>query len=101
MVVLEDTGLTARPADHLDSTYTCLNNPENHRKTSRTESLEPSADERTTEEDRKGGGAVRAPRTGGREPGRGGAARWPSRGPESGWQKLRGLTECVTTASGT
>ena len=57
------------PADHLDSTYTCLNNPENHQKTSRTESLEPSADERPTEEGRKGGEAVRAPRTGGREPG--------------------------------
>ena len=40
-----------RPDDHLDSTYTCLNNPENHQKTSRTESPEPSADERPTEED--------------------------------------------------
>ena len=34
------------------------------------ESLEPSADERPTEEGRKGGEAVHAPRTGGREPGR-------------------------------
>ena len=57
------------PADHLDSTYTCLNNPENHQKTSRMDSLEPSIDERTTEEGRKGSEAVRAPRTGGREPG--------------------------------
>ena len=59
-----------RPADHLDSTYTCLNNPENHQKTSRPESPEPSADERPTEEGRKGREAVRPPRTGGREPGR-------------------------------
>ena len=57
------------PADHLDSTYTCLNNPENHQKTSRTESPEPSADERPTEEGRKGGEAVHATRTGRREPG--------------------------------
>ena len=67
-----------RPADHIDSTYTCLNNTENHHKTSRTESPEPSADERPTEEGRKGGEAVCAPRTGRREPG-GGAARPPSR----------------------
>ena len=58
------------PADHLDSTYTCLNNPENHQKTSRTDSLEPSVDERSTEE---GGEAVRATRTGGREPGQRGS----------------------------
>ena len=58
-----------RPADHLDSTYTCLNNPENHQKTSRTESPEPSTDERSTEEGRKGGEAMRATQTGGREPG--------------------------------
>ena len=57
------------PADHLDSTYTCLTNPENHQKTSRMESPEPSAEERPTEEGRKGGEAVRTPRTGGREPG--------------------------------
>ena len=69
-----------RPADHIDSSYICLNNPENHQKTSRMESLEPGADERPMEEGRKGGEAVRAPRTGRREPGRG-AARWPSRAP--------------------
>ena len=57
------------PADHLDSTYTWLNNPENHQKTSRMESLEPSTDKRPTEEGRKGGEVVRAPWTGGREPG--------------------------------
>ena len=61
--------LTAHPADHLDSTDTCLTNPENHQKTSRTESPEPSADERPTEEGRKGREAVRAARTGGRERG--------------------------------
>ena len=58
------------------------------------ESLEPSADERPTEEGRKGGEAVCAPRTGGREPGWRGGCR-PSRGPESGWQKPKGWTECV------
>ena len=57
------------PADHLDSTYTCLNNPENHQKTSRTDSPEPSVDERPTEEGRKGGEAVRTTWTGWREPG--------------------------------
>ena len=62
-----------RPADHLDSTYTCLNNPENHQKTSRTESPEPSADERPTEEGRKGGEAVRTTWTCGRELGQRGS----------------------------
>ena len=62
------------PTDHLDSTYTCLNNPENRLKTSRTESPEPSADERPMEEGRKDGEAVCAPRTGGREPGRRGGS---------------------------
>ena len=95
-----DAGLTARPADHLDSTYTCLNNPENHQKTSRTESLEPSADKRPKEEGWKGGEAVRTPRTGMREPGRRGGP--PAKqSPQSGWQKWRGQTECVPTASGT
>ena len=69
MAAYEDTGLTLLPADHLDSTYTCLTNPENHQKTSRMESPEPSTDERSTEEGRKGGEAVRVPRTGRREPG--------------------------------
>ena len=32
------------PADHLDSTHICLNNPENCQKTSRTDSPEPSID---------------------------------------------------------
>ena len=54
------------PADHLDSTHTCLNNPENHQKTTRTDSLEPSVDERPGE-------AVHTTRTGGREPGRRGS----------------------------
>ena len=59
-----------RPVDHLDSTHTCINNEENHQKTSRTDSLEPSIDERPTEECRKGRAVVRATRTGGRAPGR-------------------------------
>ena len=59
-----------RPADHLDSTYTCLNNPENSQRISRTESPEPRADERPMEEGRKGGEVVRTAQTGRREPGR-------------------------------
>ena len=54
----------------MDSTYTCLNNPENRQKTSRMDSPEASADERPTEEGRKGGEVVRSTRNGGREPGR-------------------------------
>ena len=50
MAAYEDAGLTARPADHLDSTDTCLNNPENSQRISRMESAEPSADKRPTEE---------------------------------------------------
>ena len=59
-----------RPADHLDSTHICLNNPENCQKSSRADFPEPSVNERPTEEGRKGGEAVRAPWTGERELGR-------------------------------
>ena len=59
-----------RPADHLDSTHTCLNNPENCQKTSRMDSPEPSVDKRPTEERRKVREAVHATQTGKREPGR-------------------------------
>ena len=38
------------PADHLDSTHTCLNNPENCQKTSRMDSPEPSIDKKPREE---------------------------------------------------
>ena len=55
------------PADHLDSTHICLNNPENHQKTSRMDSLEPSIDKRPTKEGRKGREAVCATQTGRRE----------------------------------
>ena len=47
-----------RPEGHLDSTHTCLNNPENRQKTSRMDSPEPSVDERSMEEGRKGREAV-------------------------------------------
>ena len=88
------------PADHLDSTYTCLNNPENRQRISRTESTEPSADERPTEEGRKGGEAVRAPRTGGRELGQRGSP--PAKlSPQVWLAKAEGPEECVPTASGT
>ena len=59
-----------RPADHLDSTHICLNNPENCQKTSRTDSPEPSVDKRPTEDDRKGREVVHTTRTGRRESGR-------------------------------
>ena len=58
------------PAEHLDSTHICLNNPENCQKTSRMDSPDPSVDKRPMEEGRKGREAVRAARTGRREPGR-------------------------------
>ena len=82
------------PADHLDSTHTCLNNPENHQKTNRMDYLEPSVDKRPTEEGRKGGEAVHATRTGGKEPGQWRGSQ-PSKAEalKSGLQKLRGLTQ--------
>ena len=82
-----------RPADCLDSTDICLNNPENIQKTSRTDSLEPSIDKRPTEEGRKGREAVHATHTGRREPGW-----WRGSLPgkaeplKSGLQKQRGWT---------
>ena len=57
------------PAGHLDSTHTCLDNPENHQKTSRMDSPEASIDERSKEEGRKGGEAVLTTWTCRREPG--------------------------------
>ena len=59
-----------RPADHLDSTYTCLNNPENLQRISRMDSLEPSADERPKERLGRAerGWTLQATGTGGREP---------------------------------
>ena len=59
-----------RHAFCLDSTHICLNNPENHQKTSRTDSLETRIDKRPTEEGRKGREAVHTTRTGGTELGR-------------------------------
>ena len=56
------------PADHFDYTHTCLNNPENHQKTRRTDSPEPSVDKRPTEEDKKGEEMMHTTRTRGREP---------------------------------
>ena len=87
-----------RPADHLDSTHICLNNPENCRKTSRTDSLEPSVDERPTEEGRKGGEVVRATGTGGREPGGGGAA-LPARQSPQVWLAKAGAPDWVSSDS--
>ena len=65
------------------------------------DSPEPRVDKRPTEEGRKGGEAVHSTRTGGREPGSGGAASPQGKVPESDLQKQRGQTECVLTASGT
>ena len=64
------------------------------------ESPEPSADERPTEEGRKGREAMRTPWTGGREPGQRGSL-LAKQIPESGLQKRRGRMECVPTASAT
>ena len=91
------------PADHLDSTLICLNNPENRQKTSRMDSPEPSVDEKPTEEGRKGREAVRATQTGRREPERrrGSQPTRQGRAPECGMQKWKGRTECVLTVSGT
>ena len=61
------------PADHLDSTHTCVNNPENNQNTGRMDSLEPSIDKSPTEEGRKGGEVVRTTRTGRRELGQTGS----------------------------
>ena len=77
-------------ADQLDSTHICLNNPENPQKTSRMDSLEPSVDERPMEEGRKGGEAVRATWTGGRELGGGGAARLTRQSPRVWLAKAEG-----------
>ena len=58
------------PADHLDSTHICLNNPQNRQKISKMDSPEPSIDKRPMEAGRKGEEGVRATQTGGRELGR-------------------------------
>ena len=82
-----------RPADHLYSTHICLNNLENHQKTSRMDSLETSIDERPAEESRKGREAVHATRTGGREPGWwSGSSLGKAESLKSGLQKPRGRT---------
>ena len=100
MAVQEDAGLTARRADHLDSTYTCLNNPENHQKTSRMESPEQA---QTRGPQKRVGRAERRCVLHGLAGGSrgGGAAYRPSRAPESGLQKRKGQKECVPTASAT
>ena len=61
------------PADHLDCTHTCVNNPENNQNTSRMDSLEPSVDKRPTEDGRKGGEVMRTTLTGKRESGQTGS----------------------------
>ena len=83
-----------RTADHLYSTHTYLNNTENHQKTSRMDSLEPSIEKRPTEEGRKGQEVVHATRTGRREPRwwRGSQPTWQGRACESDLQKHRGQT---------
>ena len=86
--------------DDLESTHTCLNNPENHQKTCRTDSPQTRVDERPTEEGRKSGEAVRATWTGGREPEQRGSP--PAKQSPQVWlANWRGLTECVLTASRT
>ena len=62
------------------------------------DSLEPSVDKRPMEEGRKGGEAVRALRTGGRELGSGGAARWARESPQVWLAKVEG-PDCVSSDS--
>ena len=82
-----------RPAHHIDSTHIGLNNPENHQKTSRTDSLETSIDKRPMEEDRKGREVVCATRTGRREPEQWrGSPLGMAEPPKSGLQGWRGRT---------
>ena len=81
------------PADNLDSTHICLNNPENRQRTSRMDSLDPRVDERPTEKGRKGGEAVHATRTGRRELGQWrGSPPGKAEPPKSCLQKWRGWT---------
>ena len=87
-----------RPADHLDSTHTCVNNPENCQKASRMDSPEPSVDKRPTEEGGKGGEAVCATRTGGRELGGGGAAHLARQSPGVWLAKGEG-PDCMSSDS--
>ena len=89
------------PADHLDSTHICLNNPENLQKTSRMDSLEPSVDKRPTEEGRKGDTPCVLHRLVGGSQGSGGAAHPARQSSQSGLQNRRGQTVGVLTASGT
>ena len=82
-----------RPADRLDSTHICLNNPENCQKTSRMDSLEPSLDKRPMEEGRKGREALHATQTSRREPGQWrDSPPYKAEPPKSGLQKQRGGT---------
>ena len=81
-----------RPANHLDSTHTCLNNPEHRQKTSRMDSPEPSRDKRSKEEGRKGREVACTTRTAGREPGWRGSPLGKAEPPKSGLQKQRGWT---------
>ena len=80
------------PADHLDSTHICLNNPENHQKPSRTDSPEPSIDKRPTEEGRKGIEVVYATWTVRRDPGQWRGSLTGKTQPRSLLAKMRGLT---------
>ena len=86
------------PADPLDSTHICLNNPENCQKNSKTDSLEPSVDKRPTEEVRKGGEAMHATQTGGGSWGSGGAACLAKQSPRVLFAKVEGL-DCVSSDS--
>ena len=83
-------------ADHLDSNHICLNNPENLQKTSRTDSLEPSVDERPTEEGRKGGEAVSTTWTGHRKLG-GGRAACPARQSPQVWLAKSEGPDCMSS----
>ena len=86
------------PADHLDSTHISLNNPENHQKTSRTDSLETRIDKRPTEEGRKGREAVHNTGLAGGNQGVEGQPAWQERAPEVLIAKAKG-TDSVSSDS--
>ena len=54
LVLLSHPAGLPHPADHLDSTHICLNNPEKHQKTNTMDSPESSVEKKPTEEGRKG-----------------------------------------------
>ena len=81
------------PADHLDSTHTCLNNLENHQTTRRMDSPEPNIDERHMERIGRAKRLYALHGLAGRSWAGEGQPTWQGRAPESDLQKQRGWME--------